>query len=139
VLLLTQNASQESQEKSSLSPTPSHLAAYSTSTYPQTIRSPLSIVSTSTPPSIITSATLHKFYLNLPHLACPPDFLPTYPLFAYSMSLSIDLSTSFVNLPLVFENVNRGRFEMTHNVYVVESEEGIVLSVGFWRKEGQRD
>jgi hypothetical protein len=44
----------------------------------------------------------------------------------------MSLSTSFVNLPLVFKDVNRDRVDMKHRVY---DEEGIVLGVDFLRKE----
>jgi hypothetical protein len=60
-----------------------------------------------------------------------PACLPTHPLSTHFLPLS----TSFVILPLVFEDFNRDRVEMKHRLYVVESdEEGIVLGVDFLKE-----
>jgi hypothetical protein len=128
------NASPESQEESSPSQIPLYAAVftYPPSNPPKPSPAPLFIISTSTSPSVITSSTVSKFYTSLPRLTCIPTFIPTHTLSMHSMPLS----TSFVNLPLIFKDVNRDRVEMKHRVYVVESdEEGIVLGVDFPGKE----
>jgi hypothetical protein len=120
------NASPESPEESPPTQIPLYVAVftYSPSNTPQIVPSPLCIILTSASPSVITSSTVRKFHPSLPRLTCIPAFLPIHPLSMHSMPLS----TSFIDLPLVFEDVERDRVEKMLRVYVGESDDtGICL------------